>query len=107
MDKFVDASIDNSEEYAKLIVSGEIDLNTIEILKPKLEELLKENKDILIDMENVKFIDSTGLGTLVKLYKEQKQKEKKVHIINTKGNVRKIFKITCMEEMFNLGGENS
>lgn len=107
MDKFVDASIDKNEEYSKLIVSGEIDLNTIEILKPKLEELLKENKDILIDMENVKFIDSTGLGTLVKLYKEQKQREKKVSIINTKKNVRKIFKITCMEEMFNLGGENS
>lgn len=107
MDKFVDASIDKSEEYSKLIVSGEIDLNTIEILKPKFEELLKENKDILIDMENVKFIDSTGLGTLVKLYKEQKQKEKIVKIINTKGNVRKIFNITCMEEMFNLGGENS
>ena len=69
--------------------------------------MLKENKDILIDMENVKFIDSTGLGILVKLYKEQTLKDKKITIINTKGNVRKIFKITCMEEMFNLGGENS
>lgn len=106
MSKFIDASIDKSENCCKLIVSGEIDLNTIEILKPKIEELLQENRDILIDMEDVKFIDSTGLGTLVKLYKEQKLKEKKVTIINTKGNVRKIFKITCMEEMFNLGGEN-
>ncbi|MGB5823601.1 MAG: STAS domain-containing protein [Proteocatella sp.] len=106
MSKFINASIAKSENYNKLIVSGEIDLNTIEILKPKIDELLKENKDILIDMEDVKFIDSTGLGTLVKLYKEQKLKEKKVTIINTKTNVRKIFKITYMEEMFNLGGEN-
>ncbi|MGB5823145.1 MAG: STAS domain-containing protein, partial [Proteocatella sp.] len=60
-----------------------------------------------IDMEDVKFRDSTGLGILVKLYKEQKLKEKKVTIVNTRVNVRKIFKITCMEEMFNLGGENS
>jgi len=107
MNKFIDASIDKYENYSKLTVSGEIDLNTIEILKPKMEELLEENKDVLIDMEGVKFIDSTGLGILVKLYKEQKLKEKKVTIINTRVNVRKIFKITCMEEMFNLGGENS
>lgn len=107
MSKFIEASIDMDDDCIKLKISGEIDLNTIEVLEPKLEKMLKENKDILIDMENVKFIDSTGLGILVKLYKEQKLKNKKVTIINTKVNVRKIFKITCMEEMFNLGGDNS
>jgi len=106
MNKFIDVSIAKDENCNKMTVSGEIDLNTIETMKPKIEELLIENKDVLIDMEGVKFIDSTGLGILVKLYKEQKLKEKKVTIINTKVNVRKIFKITCMEEMFNLGGEN-
>lgn len=106
MSKFIEASVDMDDECSRLTISGEIDLNTIEVLEPKLEEMLKEDKDILIDMENVKFIDSTGLGTLVKLYKDQKARNRKVTIINTRVNVRKIFKITCMEEMFNLGGEN-
>ena len=107
MSKFIEASIDMDDGCSRLTISGEIDLNTIEVLEPKLEEMLKEDKDILIDMENVKFIDSTGLGTLVKLYKDQKARNRKVTIINTRVNVRKIFKITCMEEMLNLGGENS
>ena len=107
MSKFIEASADMDDECSRLTISGEIDLNTIEVLEPKLEEMLKEDKDILIDMENVKFIDSTGLGTLVKLYKDQKARNRKVTIINTRVNVRNIFKITCMEEMFNLGGENS
>lgn len=48
MSKFIEASADMDDECSRLTISGEIDLNTIEVLEPKLEEMLKEDKDILI-----------------------------------------------------------
>lgn len=103
MSKFIDINVNKSKDAVKIAIAGEIDLSTIDHIKPVLEDLKMENKDIIVDMDEVKFIDSTGLGVFVKMYKDQKSIDKIITVINTRDSVRKIFKITCMEEMFNMG----
>ena len=89
----------------EIYIKGEIDLNTIDQIEKVLEEGLETNKNILIDMKDVRFIDSTGIGLLVKIYKSLKSKGNSIQIINARENVRKVFRITCLEEEFNMGVE--
>ena len=93
----------NSANDFTINVNGEIDLNTVEVLEKALNEAFPQKKDIIIDMANVRFIDSTGIGLLVQTYKKLKQMGNKITILNAQENVRKVFRITCLEDTFNMG----
>ncbi|MDO5095391.1 MAG: STAS domain-containing protein [Peptostreptococcaceae bacterium] len=93
----------NSANDFTINVNGEIDLNTVEVLEKALNEAFQQKKDVIIDMANVRFIDSTGIGLLVQTYKKLKQMGNKITILNAQENVRKVFRITCLEDTFNMG----
>jgi anti-sigma B factor antagonist len=58
----------NSPDAARVTVSGEVDLATAPALLQAAEELVKSTEgDVAIDMSEVTFIDSTGLGVLVQI----------------------------------------
>lgn len=94
----------NNDEI-EIFVEGEIDLNNVNKLEEVLNQSISKAKKIIIDMTDVRFIDSTGIGLLVKTYKILKQEDKSIEVRNAKGNVRKVFKITCLEDVFNMGVE--
>ncbi len=98
----VNFGTDNEKNYT-LYVVGEIDLNTVDILENAINQALEKKKNLIIDMTDVKFIDSTGIGLLVQTYKKLKQDNNTITVLNARENVRKVFKITCLEETFNMG----
>ena len=52
--------------YTVLAVKGEVDVYTAPRLREKLVELVSQGKhQIIVDLEGVDFLDSTGLGVLV------------------------------------------
>ena len=97
--------ISDKENDFEVYIKGEIDLNNINQIENILDEGIKKGKNIIIDMKDVRFIDSTGIGLLVKTYKTLKSEGKTIEIRNAVGNVRKVFKITCLEDVFNMGVE--
>lgn len=80
---------------------GEIDIYTSPEFK---EEVLKKfsdmSSDILIDGEGLDYIDSTGLGALISIYKVVKEKDNIIYIENLKANIRKLFDITDLDKIF-------
>ncbi|MDO4710729.1 MAG: STAS domain-containing protein [Peptostreptococcaceae bacterium] len=95
--------IKNEDKDYTINVYGEIDLNTVDALEHAIDEGLELKKDIVIDMDHVRFIDSTGIGLLVQTYKKLKNNGNSITVLNAKENVRKVFKITCLEDTFNMG----
>ena len=93
------------DDEIEIFASGEIDLGNIKDFEEILNQATQERKNVIIDMADVRFIDSTGIGLLVKTYKVLKQDGKSIEVRNAKGNVRKVFKITCLEDVFNMGVE--
>ena len=64
----MDLTLTTREAGGKTIVAvgGEIDVYTAPKLRDKITELVADGVyDIVIDMEEVEFLDSTGLGVLV------------------------------------------
>jgi len=82
---------------------GEVDIYTSPKLKNKIFALIDErNTNILIDGEGLEYIDSTGLGVLMSIYKKMQEKGLNFTIINLKPNIYKLFDITGLNKVFNI-----
>ncbi|MEZ0537941.1 STAS domain-containing protein [Caldicellulosiruptoraceae bacterium PP1] len=82
-------------------LKGEIDIFSSPALKEKLYEVIDaSSKDISINMKEVTYIDSTGLGVFVGALKKAKQKDINIILKDMKPNVKKIFKITGLDKVF-------
>lgn len=80
---------------------GEVDIYTSPKMKEVLIDSLKEKDvDILIDCEEVDYVDSTGLGVLIGVLKRVRESGNDIIIINLKQNIRKLFDITGLDKVF-------
>lgn len=99
------------DEKNKMIVLkpvGDLDINSSEDFKKlSLKEYTKTNSDILIDGSKLDYLDSTGLGVLIYLYKETKENGHKIYLENIKKNIKKLFTITKLEDLFIFRGDNN
>src|ERR671932_2336220 len=82
-------------------VKGEIDVYTAPKLREKLIELVSDGSyDIVVNLEGVDFLDSTGLGVLVGALKRVKAHEGSLSLVCTQDKILKIFKITGLTKVF-------
>lgn len=99
----MDLTLATREIDGKTIVSvgGEIDVYTAPKLRDKITELVGEGVyDIVIDMEAVEFLDSTGLGVLVGGLKKVRAHQGSLHLVCTQDRLLKIFRITGLAKVF-------
>lgn len=88
-------------DFAVLDVSGEVDVFTAPKLREQLITLVEAgSKDIIVNLEGVEFLDSTGLGVLVAGLKRVKTADGTLSIVCTKEKVLKVFKITGLTKVF-------
>ena len=84
-------------------VEGEIDVYTA----PRLRELLidlvnKKNYQLVVNMEKVEFLDSTGLGVLVGGLKRVRAHDGSLDLVCTQERILKIFRITGLTKVFGI-----
>ena len=66
--------INESDSNVLVTVSGDIEMMTIKEFKEKLFEIGQNiDKDVELDLSNVDYIDSSGVGVLISLLKLQKK----------------------------------
>ena len=99
----MDLTLTTREVDGKTIVAvgGEIDVYTAPKLRDKITELVAAGVyDIVIDMEGVEFLDSTGLGVLVGGLKRVRAHEGSLRLVCTQERILKIFRITGLTKVF-------
>ena len=80
MSLIIDINVNDSNINIK--PKGEIDIYTSPIFKEKvLNAFDKNDLNIIIDGENLDYIDSTGLVVLISIYKVVKEKDKNILIL--------------------------
>jgi anti-sigma B factor antagonist len=101
----VDLSLETRQVDDKTIVAvgGEIDVYTAPKLRDKITELVGEGfYNLIIDMEKVDFLDSTGLGVLVGGLKKVRAHEGSMELICHQDRLLKIFRITGLAKVFTI-----
>jgi anti-sigma B factor antagonist len=94
----------NTAPPAPFRIPSDIDTATVWELKPQLLAALREHgPTLIVDMEAVQFIDSTGLGMLVSILKEARNAGGTVRLINLTREVMRLLQITGLERVFEIG----
>lgn len=84
-------------------VGGEIDVYTAPKLRDRLSELVNDGRyHLVIDMEQVEFLDSTGLGVLVGGLKKVRAHQGSMEIVCHQPRLLKIFRITGLAKVFRI-----
>src|SRR3954471_9057563 len=95
--------VSDQDGWAVLVVHGEVDIATAPVLRERLHALLGEGKsNLVIDLDDVGFLDSTALGVLVGTLKRSRSESGDVRLVCTQQRVRKVFEITRLDAAFEL-----
>lgn len=95
----------NTDEFLVLYPKGELDVyNTKKFKEKSLKIYEKDKKNILFDFSELEYLDSTGLGSLIYILKEIEKDGNKIVIENINNSIMKLFKITKLEDMFEIRG---
>lgn len=88
-------------ERTVLRVAGEVDVYTAPKLREKLVQLVGDgHHHIVVDMTDVDFLDSTGLGVLVGGLKRVLSHDGSLALVCDQERILKIFRITGLTKVF-------
>jgi anti-sigma B factor antagonist len=99
----VDLTLGTREEGDRTVVEvgGEIDVYTAPKLREQLVDLVNAGRyHLVVDMEKVEFLDSTGLGVLVGGLKRVRAHDGSLRLVCTQERILKIFRITGLTKVF-------
>ena len=86
-----------------VVPKGEIDLHTATELRECLTHLIEEGQhDLVVDLHEATFIDSTGLGVLVGALKRARQAGGDMALASPRRSIAKVFEVTGMDKTFEV-----
>ena len=97
-----DKKIVNEDNLQTIKLIGDLDVYSEDEFKSFIDEEIDPNKDITIDLKDLEYLDSTGLGMFMNIYKMVNDNGKDIKIINAKDNIQKLFKITDLTDLFDM-----
>ena len=69
----------------------------------QINKLIEEgNRNFIFNFSECNFIDSTGLGALVSIYKKCVEKGGSIKLKTLKPDVEKLFKLTRLDKVFEI-----
>ena len=82
---------------------GDIDINSSPQVKKSFDKLTQtKSPKVIINLEKVGYIDSSGLATLVEILKNFRGFGGKLKLCNLSNKVRSLFEITKLEKLFDI-----
>lgn len=95
----IKSRVHNGTMYVLLV--GELDEHSANYTRITLDEIFDKQKfdRIVVDLSELSFMDSTGIGVLIGRYKRMKEKNVPIFIANPSTHAEKIFRMTGLYEL--------
>jgi len=89
------------DDWTVLEVKGEVDLYTSPALRERIVELVEEGQiRVIVDLQEVGFLDSSGLGALVGALKRVNERGGRLMLVCPEGSPLKVLTITGLDKIF-------
>jgi anti-sigma B factor antagonist len=76
-------------------ITGEMDLyNAFKVKDIVMKMIGRQIKEYVINLENVEYLDSSGIGALLSVHAELKKRAMPFVIANVKGSVKRVIELT-------------
>lgn len=101
MDIKVDKQYSNGKTF--VTVAGEIDAYTAPKLREELLPLAEEqNKSLIVSLKDVSYIDSTGLGVFIGLFKLIMKNDGELKLVDLSDRLERLFQITGLSNIIDI-----
>jgi anti-sigma B factor antagonist len=90
-------------ERVRVLVAGELDLATVGDVRDQIAELLDVGwRDVLIDLREVTFIDTSGVHVLLDADQRARAEGVRLAVVVEAGPVRELLRITATDQILTL-----
>jgi anti-sigma B factor antagonist len=102
--RIVDILVERSGDATRLRLTGDLDLSSADELRGAGLRALREPdcRRLLVDMSEVPFMDSTGVGVLVELRNAGLPQGRALVIAEPSERVREVLRLTAMDQVFDV-----
>ena len=97
--------VENRRRQDKTIVdvSGDVDMRTSKKLQNMLRELVKrKTSPIIINLEEVSYMDSSGLATLIECLQGVRTYAGEMLLYGLSENLQEVFKVLKLDNLFSM-----
>lgn len=93
----------NDPNIERIDLEGDLDFHSSPDLRSELTKAVdRQAAKILIDLQKVDYIDSSGLATFVELFQKIRRYGGKLVLFNLSPSVRSVFEIAKLDSIFQL-----
>ena len=85
-----------------LSVVGEIDSSTVEVLSGQLRTVTQRSGDVVVNMSEVQFIDSSGLRVIIEAHQDAEKSGRRLVIAEPSPVVARLFEISGLTDYLNV-----
>jgi anti-sigma B factor antagonist len=96
-------STDRTPTEITVYCTGKINSNTTQSLKATVKPLFSVSKTVVLDLTNVSYMDSSGLGAIAGLYVSAKAADSQLKLINLNERLKELFSIARLGEFLAEG----
>ena len=98
----LDLDVSERDGVAVVTVKGEVDLATSPQLRDCLTGVVEKSSRVVVDLDGVGFIDSTGIGVLVGAVKRARSNGGDLSLVCTQRRILKVLEITGLTQVFSV-----
>jgi anti-anti-sigma factor len=96
-------SIQHADGNVRVAVRGEIDIASSDQLRSALLNLSDQGaRYVTVDLADLEFIDSTGLGALIRMLKHYREQGGDLKLAAPTRPVAKVLEITSLDKLFEV-----
>jgi anti-anti-sigma factor len=90
-------SIEQAENHALVAVDGDLDSAEVQDMRDDVEAVIVAGRPVIIDISKVEFIDSSGIGLIVHVYKSLTARKIKVVLSGASEQPLELLKATQLD----------
>ncbi len=96
--------IEAFDDYSEVIFNGDLTIDDTQNIKKELKMHLANSitKNMLVNLEHVQFMDSSGLGLLISLFKEVNEQKGEIVFLGIQEYVAKLLEMVKLNQIFKI-----
>lgn len=95
-------TLSRNESEVTLEIDGSLDALAVEILRPRFDELVESNSNVIIDFTNTNFIDSSGIGSIVFLYKRLREDGHSISLVGVHNQPLELLQFLRIDQAIDI-----
>jgi len=91
--------VEYNQDIQTVFLRGNFDTSKAEEVSEIFD---KVEKSVTVDMSELQFICSSGIGVMVTVYRKLKEKGEDVCLVNLNEHISKVFKLSLLDKVFTI-----